>query len=168
MNDRLFKNLTLENWLEYDDTPRHIVRITGERIGPNDWVEAMLNPKLSQNVPMDVSNLFEVARGAMCYGNLFYPLFALGIEQVFRVMDSALMHRCTDWQVPPKAHSFNHRIQWMLDVGKWDEDLAGRWHGARSFRNSASHPKNQTLLGPDQALGAVVVAAELINDLYEL
>src|SRR5438552_3436434 len=73
-----FKEINIDNWLLPNNvmgifatlTPTgEIVTLTGE-----DWLERMLEPKLDGTVPEEVQALFEVARGALVYGYLFYPL----------------------------------------------------------------------------------------------
>jgi hypothetical protein len=51
----------------------------------DDWAERFLSVGLSENVPESVRELFNVARGTIIYGSLFYPLFALGLAQAVRV-----------------------------------------------------------------------------------
>ncbi len=50
-----------------------------------DWVKKILRPALSKKTPKDVAYLFEVARGSMCYGFYFYPLFSMASEQLHDV-----------------------------------------------------------------------------------
>lgn len=68
---RLFKQLTPENWLNSDDTRSGIAvfRADGStvRIADQDWASRFLEEGLSVVVPLEIRNLFEVARGTLCY-----------------------------------------------------------------------------------------------------
>ena len=78
-----FKEIDSGNWLTADPVVLHFP-------GMKDiaaYVEAVLAPRLSQNVPEEVHKLFEVARGTMLYGYLFFPLYTLSPElerEIFR------------------------------------------------------------------------------------
>jgi len=96
------KTITKDNWLDVDSIIASGVfarfSMTDASVQPltaSDWVERFLSPKLSTNVPGDVRELFEVARSAMLYGVFFYPLFTLGLEQVFRLMEAAAKAKAT-------------------------------------------------------------------------
>ena len=94
--ERLFKRLTPENWREHDATANHIVRIRdgiATKLNDEDWAAIILEPELTPAVPEEVRNLFEVAQGVLCYGCFFYPLYTLGSEQFYRVLEAALRPR---------------------------------------------------------------------------
>ena len=74
-----FKKLSIRNWLEPDEVMKGFVRVsssgqTGSMIGA-DWLDRVLEPSLTDQVPHDVQALLEVARGAHAYGYFFYPLY---------------------------------------------------------------------------------------------
>src|SRR5205823_2457300 len=87
------KKITLQNW-QTPDIPRTF-NITGEQ-----WVQRVLEPKLSANVPEEVEKLFEVARGSMIYGWFYYALMTLAAEQLFRVCELAAKKRCEKASIP--------------------------------------------------------------------
>ena len=80
MNLYGFKTITIANWLEVD--PIHNSFVTFDKnlaIRPQevaDRLNRILEPHLHTSVPREVRRLYEVARGALVYGNLFYPLYA--------------------------------------------------------------------------------------------
>ena len=98
MSDLGFRRPARETWLEPDPimsgfftvgVDGTITPITGDRL-----LERICAPQLADAVPVDVQRLFETARGAMCYGYFFYPLFTLAAHQMFRVVEAAITARC--------------------------------------------------------------------------
>ena len=88
MPDLRFKRLTVNNWLEPDRVMSYFIqtsRETGETqpMTGEDWLEEILEPRLSEEVPVQIHALFEAARGALVYGYLFYPLLHLGFRATF-------------------------------------------------------------------------------------
>jgi hypothetical protein len=87
-----FKRLTAENWSDPDPVNRHFARIS-PIAGPvsmegGDWAREFLAVSVADHVPKEVADLFAVARGAMLYGWFFYPLFRIGEEQLFRLLET--------------------------------------------------------------------------------
>ena len=74
--------------------------MTGE-----DWARAFLNVELKEHVPEPVSDLFAIARGALLYGWFFYPLFRLGEEQLYRVVEAAAKERYRQLEVQTLSHA---------------------------------------------------------------
>src|SRR4051794_31750552 len=96
MSEYGFKTITQENWRDPDPTNDVFVSILPSGIRPTtieDRVSDILKPTLSEAVPLEVRRLYEVARGAMVYGTLFYPLYTLAAEQLGRVAEAALSHK---------------------------------------------------------------------------
>jgi hypothetical protein len=131
-----------------------------------DWVEAITSPALISAVPEDVQALFGVARGAMVYGFLFYPLYTLAAELLFRVAEAAVSHKCSYMDAPKRVETLADRIKWLNENGAISDDQLLRWHATRELRNIASHPKGQSIMTPGNAIGYVERTAELINPLF--
>lgn len=74
------KKLALHNWRE-PDVPKFFPGLTEDV-----WVDETMKPQLVAAVPEDVVRLFEIARGSILYGWLFYPLLTLASEQLHRVL----------------------------------------------------------------------------------
>ena len=93
-----FKKLTKENWLQADKLKSYFVRYSEEgdlkQITGEDRLEDIYQSDLIDEVSVEIRRLFEVARGAIAYGYYFYPLYTLGAEQLFRVMESAVNYKC--------------------------------------------------------------------------
>lgn len=166
-----FKNLTIENWLQPDD-----VVLLFKRLSPSDkavhdisgeeWTTELLVPKLIPEVPQEIRKLFEVARGAMIYGFFFYPLYALGVEQLARIAEAALTFKCQQIKAPNSISSFKEKIGFLCEKKIITEAEKESWDGMRKFRNESSHPKDQNILPPGMAIKILFDIARRINDLY--
>lgn len=155
-----FKKLNLENWLLAD--PVCATQVQG---GPDAWIRMVLKPRLSQDVPIDVRRLYEVAQGSLAYGFLFYPLLTLATEQVFRVGEAALREKCVEMGAASEMR-FAQRIEWLAERGVISAIDQERWSGARELRNSTSHPGRQMILPPGAALSLFTRMADDINKLF--
>lgn len=165
-----FKEIDSDNWLEPDPIMKGFVRfdpVSGSihMEGP-DWVNALLEPGLSETVPDDVQALFEVARGAMVYGFFFYPLYTLSSEQLYRVAETAVKQKCIQLRETEGIRSFARRIKWLHAVGVIPDSDLIRWEAIRNLRNVASHPDKQSIITPGNAIGTLERLSELINSLF--
>ena len=171
LNNRLFNKLTPDNWRELEGTGSHIVRVksdgTTETLSEDDWASRFLEQELSQNVPEDIRNMFEVAQGVLCYGCYFYPLYTLGSEQLYRVQEAALLNKCAQMGAPKKVQRFVSAIDWMKEQDALSDGRYDQWSATRRLRNMTSHADKQSLLDQTMALSGVVIAVELINELFE-
>lgn len=167
------KTITKDNWLEVDSIVASGVfvrlSLTDGSVQPltsNDWVERFLAPRLSSNVPEGVREAFEVARGAMLYGVCFYPLFALGLEQSFRLMEAAAKAKATSLGISTGRHDY----RWILKALQKKKALTkaehDEWTNARKFRNLTTHAERQTILLPGQVVGMLTSITEAINGLF--
>ena len=166
-----FKQLTPKNWLEHDTTGSHIVTVspTGMISKPtsDDWATMILTPRLSEDAPRDLVELFEVARGALCYGFFFYPLYTLGSEQLYRVLEAAVASKFKSEKAPARVRRLRNRIDWLRDYGKIDQETTDRLHAARELRNISSHADRQSIYDQTAAIRGVGIVVELINQLFD-
>ena len=165
-----FKELDEDTWLEPDFISHAFVRMgpDGEpiRMEAQDWLRLILAPKLIPSVPEDVQALFEVGRAAMLYGWFFYPLYTLSTEQLFRVGEAAVDHRC---QSAPKAiikGSFSQRLKWLASKDLIPVNQLSKWEALRDLRNAASHPQRQQIMTPGNAVGLLEGISDSINGLF--
>jgi len=165
-----FKEITPSNWLERDDILRGFVRMSSDGqsqpITGDEYLRNILRPKLLESVPTDVQALFEVARGAMAYGYFFYPLYTLAAEQLFRVAEAAVAHRCKALEASKSTKTFAQRINWLINDGIIPRSKFSRWGAIRKLRNAASHPERQSIFMPGNAIGLLEGVAEDINSLF--
>ena len=168
-NDLGFKNLTGDNWLERDIATTVFVRVSDGQIRPttsDDWVVDILSPKLLETIPVEIQKLFEVARGILLYGYFFYPLYALGTEQLVRIAEAAISFKCKTLQAAPTFRTFEKKIDFLADNHVISQQEREGWHAIRKFRNEVSHPKNQTILPPGSAIGLLEYITDKINILF--
>jgi hypothetical protein len=166
-----FKKLTTENWLDHDSTCDVFIRTrengTDEAITGNEWAKDFLKPQLNLNVPTEVRELFEVARGTCLYGYFFYPIFTLGMQQIFRVMEAAIEHKCRKLKTPAENETFSKKLKWLCDNHQFNEKQKIQWDEARKMRNFFSHEKRQSLFDPGSAIRQIQNAIDLINSLFD-
>jgi len=165
-----FKEIDVSNWLSQDPVLKGFVRfdpgLGSVQLGGDDWAAAFLEPSLDPSVPDEIHGLFEVARGAMIYGNFFYPLFTLGAEQLYRVAEAAVKQRCAQMG-GSGLRSFSKRINWLHEESVIISTDVPRWHAVRKLRNYASHPNWQQIMAPGNALGTLETLSYLINQLFK-
>lgn len=172
MTELGFKKLTLDNWLEPEKLPSAWVRISDEdgqarHMTCKDWLRAILEPQLIEEVPKDIHALFEVARGAIAYGCFFYPLYTLGNEQLFRVFEAAVNYKCREMGAPKSTKNYYDKLRFLAGKGILSEEGKERWRAARKLRNIASHPDGQSIIMPNQAIGTLMRIADEINFLCD-
>ncbi len=173
------KTITKDNWLEVDSIIASGVfarfSMTDASVQPltaSDWVERFLTPKLSPNVPDDVRELFEVARGSMLYGVCFYPLFTLGLEQAFRLMEAAAKAKATSLGISMVKTKGGYRSYRAILADLFAKKALTKteyewWSNAKEFRNETTHAMSQAILMPPQVVGALTSITEAINRLFE-
>lgn len=135
--------------------------ITGD-----EYLNHIFRPKLLESVPTEVQALFEVARGAMAYGYFFYPLYTLAAQQLFRVAEAAVVHKCKALGAPKSKRTFKKRIDWLVDKGTIPESKLNRWKAIRELRNAASHADCQSISTPGNAIELLEQIAGQINSLF--
>jgi hypothetical protein len=165
-----FKKITPSNWLDPDKVLRGFVKMSSTRAQPltaDDYLRHILSPELIESVPKDVRALFEVARGAMIYGYFFYPLFTLAAEQLFRVSEAAVSHKCKALGAPKSKRKFIEKIEWLINNGIIPSSELIRWDAIRNLRNAASHPERQSILAPGNAIGLLEGISRQINSLFD-
>ncbi len=165
-----FKKLTPANWLQ-PDTPSTIWTRrepdgTMHPVEGDDWVRSILKPQLTETVPDEVQRLFEVARSALAYGYFFYPLYTLGTDQLHRVAEAAVTHKCRAIGAPSKIRTFEKKVQYLMDLHFIPKSEETRWNGIRGSRNESSHADHQSIMPPTVAIRTVKIIADQINALF--
>jgi hypothetical protein len=161
-----FKRLTLDNWLAVDPAWAGVVMSSSLPNASDAWVFDLVQNELDPAVPLNVRRLFEIARGTLIYSLMFYPLLTLGTEQMFRVFETALSMKCADSGAPAKVKTFAEKIEWLAKSGTMSAHEQDRWTAIRHLRNEASHPKDQSIFPPSEAVHIVNAAIELIDPLF--
>lgn len=165
-----FKNITSENWLEPDPVLKAFAKLTShgpEQITADDLLKDIFGPRLNEYVPEEVKALFEVSRGAMCYGYFFYPLYTLASEQLFRVAETAVTIKCKALSAPKSVKSFADKVDFLIAKSVILAEEKLRWEGIRGLRNIASHPEQQSITPPGNALHELHLMTIIINRLFD-
>jgi hypothetical protein len=170
VESRGFKELTVENWLKPDVISANFFSIddSGQSriMSGEDWIRRILRPQLNDSVPLEARKLYEVARGTMAYGFLFYPIYTLATEQLFRVAETAIKLLCESKGTPKRIKSFDDKLKWLAQQGIISARVEHSWQKIRRLRNESSHPNNQNILPPGWAIGFLDYIAEQINALF--
>jgi hypothetical protein len=172
------KTITKDNWLEVDSIiasgvfARFLMSDGVQPLTANDWVKRFLTPKLSPNVPEEVQELFEVARGAVLYGVFFYPLFTLGLEQAFRLMEAAAKAKATSLGISMVNAKDRYRSYGAILADLFAKKALTKaeyeyWSNAKEFRNETTHANSQPILMPPQVVGMLSSITAAINRLFE-
>ena len=146
------------------------------RVSETAGIRACRKPQLARYVPDEVNALFEVARGSMIYGWLFYPLVTLASQQCHRVLETGARTRCEQLGIQCVRRLRNGR---MLDVAFADliqrlterntipRGDVRRWEAQRWLRNKSSHPKSQSIYSAGDGLTILESTAELLNRVFQ-
>ncbi len=165
-----FKTLNRENWLEADPAIELFATFgaDGERrpISSEDMLVHIFQPHLSEKVPDEIRAPYEVARGTMCHGYFFYPLYTLATQQLFRVAEAAVYTKCNQLGATRRIGTFQQRIEHLRKTGVISDSDRERWHAIRSLRNLASHPDGQEIFPPGMAIDALEMIARATNTLF--
>lgn len=167
-----FKKLSKDNWRLPDPINEYFIKLnlyTGEKLSVNndERAEEFLNVELSPEVPIDVHRQFEVARGAMLYGCFFYPLFALGTDQLMKVAESAVTHKCLIHGLAKKTARYEIKLQKLRNYNYLTADEHDNWENLRKLRNEFSHSKMQNIFPPFEAMSFLKSITEKINQLFQ-
>lgn len=167
-----FKKLTKDNWKSPDPINDYFIKVnfyTGEKLDVSDdeRAEEFLKIELTESVPIEVRRQFEAARGAMLYGCFFYPLFALGTDQLLRVAESAVTHKCLLHCLAKKTARYEIKLEKLKDFNYLTTNEHNDWEILRKIRNEFSHSKIQTLFPPFEAVWFLKNVADKINKLFQ-
>ena len=160
------ERFTPDRWLQPDPTLSVFSKldlITGavEPMAAEDWFVVWRDAAVdSPAVPADIVNRIEQARACLAYGFFYYPLYALGVEQLLRVAEAALALRCEELNAPRNIRTFEKRIDWIASdsvIQNFDRD---HWHMMRKMRNETTHGAFRMLLTP-------AAAKQLLHDVVD-
>ncbi|SRR6266581_147350 len=165
------KNITTENLSEVDPRIQYFAKSV------EYWVKRCQFATLTPEVPTDIADLLEVARGAMIYGWFYYPLLTLGVEQCFRCLETAARIRAKQLGIPteridpkrgPIPETFARLVRQLHQTGAIRSDDLLRWDVGRDLRNLVSHPGQQMIFMPGQVVGLLDDTIELVIRLFRV
>lgn len=157
-----YKRITPANFTT-DDTNRGFA--------PNNvvWMQWFQEIQLDATVPEAIHKLFEVARGTMIYGWLYYPLLTLGGEQCLRIIEAAARAKAVEMGIQDSSANalpLNAIVNRLIAAGVIPSNEKQAWDAGRELRNIASHPETQTLILPGTAHMFLRRCAEQVNGLF--
>jgi hypothetical protein len=92
--------------------------------------------------------------------------YTLAAEQLVRVAEAAVAHKCRLAGAPKSKRLFRQRIDWLIDEGIISKSYLTQWDAVRQLRNVASHPNSQSIFMPGNAIGLLKNIARQINLLF--
>lgn len=163
-------SLTFENYLERDSRLDFwsVHGLGGGSHTTDDWVKMVLSIEFEISLPDYLHEMFKRAQACMVYGCHHYPLFTLGIEELFRFSESALREALKEAGVTGNIEKkpYANLIIYAADNGFLTQAVAKQWDASRSLRNSTSHKKSHLLLGPNDALNHLEMTKHLTEALF--
>ncbi len=143
-----FKRLTVENWLTVDPAWRDILMPNSDPDPSRAWVKDVLDTQLSPSTPPEIVRLFEAARGTLVYSLMFYPLIAIGLDQLTRVVEAAALAKCRALGAPQGVNGFTRSIEWLAAQRVIPDSDRSWWRSMVALRNEVSHPQDQSQYWP--------------------
>lgn len=131
-----------------------------------DWAHRLLAVELKEHVPEAIRDLFAVARGVALYGWLFYPLFRVGEEHAYRVVEAGVKDCYRNLGGPKRRPRFVETIAWLIEVDVIPVSDKTRWDAVRHLRNAASHLDRPSYMPPGAVLATFEACAHDLNRLF--
>ncbi len=169
------KRLNVDNWNEIDPiiASGAFVRVSladgsVEKVTSEDWIERLLRPQLSPEVPDAIRDLFDIARGAILYGVCCYPLFTLGLEQILRVQEAAARAKAGVLGVRAAKRSYQEILDELQTRELLSPEDYDAWTISRRLRNLTTHADRASILLPAHAVDELTRVADSINRLFQV
>jgi hypothetical protein len=160
-----FKRITPENFICAD-----LSRAFG-LADANQWIGWFNEICVGDHVPEPVRRLFELARGSMIYGWLYYPLLSVGFEQCGRCLEAGVRHAAALYfdSPPPDRQKTPYRslVRRMIAAGHIPKAHEAQWLAAVQLRNAAAHPTTPTIWMPGNARATLGTTADRLNGLFD-
>ena len=181
MSDIWFKELSEDSWLSRD---RKFDAEAGDEGGKpptrEEWLAAVKQPQLAEEVPNEVERIYEVARAAAAYGYFFYPLMTLAERELYRASEAAVRFKFRELDVTPPGlktrklargpshdpRDFRRMVDFLASRGVIPQDAARSWSAIAKSWKVVSHPEDGAVFSLAAVLKSLGRFAELINGLY--
>jgi hypothetical protein len=162
-----FRQLNASNWLDIDPLMKTTI-ISPFGSNPHDaWFEAISEFQLDDTVPVEVLRLFEAAKGILLYGLFFYPLIALGADQLVRVAEAAVRLKCRALGAEPRQFKFfSNAVGWLIKRDGIRPEHQASWTMTVTLRNDVSHLSEQRAYSVGMLLQQMHMLTAMINDLF--
>ena len=197
MGGAWFKDLSEDNWLsrdgeadtgagDLDDGPsprRSGFGRAGGTPAPQtreEWLAAVREPQLLDQVPNEVQRIYKVARGVAAYGYFFHPLMTLAQRELYRAAEAAVRFKFRELDVTPPGlkgsklargpsrdpRDFRRMVDFLVSRNAIGAGAAVSWRAITKSRQVVSHPEDGTVFSLATVLTSFGRFAELINGLY--
>jgi hypothetical protein len=172
------KAITKDNFLQPDALPGETAIVQGHirTMGVEDLLETVREFELTDRVPPDVAELFEVATGAYVYGFLYRPLMTMGYHYALLAVEAALLatydqHGGTDMKATMGTTLPYLMAKGLLPltqspVPSPTGNFPTPYHLVKDMRDKVfSHPRFAAMMGIG-GFHILGLCADLINALY--
>jgi hypothetical protein len=168
------KAIDKDNFIQPDALPGEMAIVQGRArpIIVEDLLEYVHDFKLTDRVPPEVAELFEVATGAYVYGFLYRPLMTMGYHYALLAVEAALLATYEQHGGTDKKATMGTALAYLNDknllplVSSPVDNSPTAYHLVKKMRDSVfAHPRFAAMLG----LGGFHIfelCADLINALY--
>ena len=168
------KSINKDNFLQPDALPGEVAIVQGHvrAMIVEDLLEYVREFKLTDRVPPDVAELFEVATGACVYGFLYRPLLTMGYHYALLAVEAALFATYEEHGGMDKKATMGITLAYLkkesllpllpspVDGFPAAYDLVKRMRD-----NVFAHPRFATMLGVG-GFSIFELCVDLINALY--
>jgi len=161
-----------------------------------DYFRYVCEITLKDTIPPDIRSYMETIKNVYLYGWFVYPFFTLagflsytaiemGLREKFRhddpmrkwplkrLLEEAKTRRLISDEGFPSVQTLREQQAYLSQAmgSPFDRQIADYCsiliETIPHLRNSFAHPKSQTILTPSMAVRSLVVAAELLNQLFQ-
>lgn len=112
-----FKRVTVENWNSPDPILESFFGLDVEigefkNTSGSNYAAIIIQNELTDKVPEEVRALYYIARNIFLYGIYFYPLYTVGINEISRVMETAISEKCQILSAPSGRKTWKEKMDW--------------------------------------------------------
>lgn len=160
------ENLT-SKILKKDPTFDSFVKIVNGKVMPitlDDLQQHITNIRLTQNVPKDVKEIFEISRKLYLFGYFYYRFFTVSQHYAFLALESALRNKHQEL-LNKDERGLKKVIDVLTQRGIIPKKEKFLYDAGRQLRNTLSHLTQTKVFMPSASILSTV--AEQINKIYE-
>lgn len=166
------KKLSAEDWNKPDPVmsifyQRSLMDGTISQMTDVDWVNAILQYKLVDTVPVEVRDLYDTVQHTFAQGYNKYQLYTSAMQEMLKVADAAVKHKCDQLNASAKKKTFAQRLALLASAGVLSLQQQAHWYVIRQTRNYYMHPERRETILPGMALRTISNIVEAINTLFQ-
>lgn len=168
------KKVNRDNYYEPDEICKLLRNVeieTGQisTVTEVDFINAIKDVKLHYSIPLDIRNMFEVAKALFSYGFLYYQFCTLALEQALKSLEALISQKYTLAGGPETTKNghvpgLKFKIDFLYSKGIIRNILKEKVDVFRHLRNQSFHPTYQQVIG--HYSGYLQSAAQIMNEIW--